>query len=198
MKKIILILILVLMILGGYVWYKMYYSIPPAQKHLMNEIKRDTKIAKDNVLANIKSLRESIDTKELGTGEDLSISELAMARDKRAIPILCEVLTKYTEPVEKPEDRSSDGTMDGADHFRIEATQALVEIGDKSAFPALAKAVVSDKNKEVRKAALGAMTSIKGIDKKELLTVLNQCLNDPDEEVRKWAQDSIDYINKNK
>jgi HEAT repeat protein len=191
MKKTILILILILIILGGYVWYKMYYSISPAQRHLMNEIKRDKKIAKDNVLANIKSLRESIDTKELGTGEDLSISELAMAKDKRAVPILCEILTQYTEPVEKPEDRASGGTMDGADHVRMEASDALCNIGDKSAMPALIKAAFEDKHKEVRKSAFFA---IRCIEQKESLNILKKGLNDPDEDVRKFVKQVIESL----
>jgi HEAT repeat protein len=198
MKKIILILILLLLILGGYLWYKMYYSISPSQKGLLREIRIDREIAKDNVLANLKSLRESIDTKELGTGDDPVISELAMAKDKRAVPILCEVLTKYTEPVQKPEDRGNEGTMDGADHFRMQAADALGDIGDKSAIPALIKASIEDKNKEVRESALGSYASLKGVTRKDVLNVLSEASKSSNEEIKQWAEKSIDDMNKSK
>jgi hypothetical protein len=191
MKKIILILILVLIILGGYVWYKMYYSISPAQKHLMNEIKRDKKIAKDNVLDNIKHLREAIDTKELGKAEDLTVGELGTAKDKRGVPILCEILTQYTEPVQKPEDRGADGTMDGADYMRMDAADSLGQIDDISAIPSLEKAAFEDKNKEVRKSAFFA---IRCIEQKESLNILKKGLNDPDEDVRKFVKQVIESL----
>jgi HEAT repeat protein len=198
MKQIILILILVLMILGGYVWYKMYYSIPPAQKHLMNEIKRDKKIAKDNVLDNIKHLREAIDTKELGKAEDLTVGELGTAKDKRGVPILCEILTQYTEPVQKPEDRGADGTMDGADYMRMDAADALGEIGDKSAIPALIKASIEDKNERVREHAIGVYSSLKGVTRKDVLNVLNEASKSSNEEIKQWAEKSIDEMNESK
>jgi HEAT repeat protein len=198
MKKIILILILILIILGGYFWYTKYYIKYEGARSFQREMKLDTKIAKENVLDNIKFLRESIDTKELGTGEDLSIGELGMAKDKRAVPILCEILTQYTEPVQKPEDRGADGTMDGADYMRMDAAQALGDIGDKSAIPALIKASIEDKNKEVRESALGSYASLKGVSRQDVLNVLNEASKSLNEEIKQWAEKSIDEMNKSK
>ena len=173
--------------------YKNFYSLSPAERDIQEEIKYENKVAKSKVLENITHLREVIESKELGTGEDLSIFELGVAQDKRAIPVLSEIIIEYITPVTPPEHRY-EWSMDGSDEVRIDAANALREIGDIKALPALKQAILEDKNPKVREAALIAYEDINKNNKKtrsEIVNILKTVSKSEEQEISTWAKERI-------
>ncbi|MFC1546156.1 HEAT repeat domain-containing protein [bacterium] len=187
-KKLLGIIMLIIVIGLGLGYFKFYgdFKKDPVYK----EQKEIMKQAKANVLENIAILRELIDTKQLEVELNSPIPDLGYSKDKRAVPILCEVLLNYTEPV-TPEEYRYEWSMDGADHARMEAAQALLYIRDLSSTSALKQAALNDKIPEVRKSAL---FSLKSIAQQDSLETLKRALNDPDEKVRFTAKELIDSL----
>lgn len=101
---------------------------------------------------------------------DMSIMELAKAKDKRAVSVLIKVMKDYS-----------------VTEARIDAAEALGVINDRAAIPAL-KDALQDKDYQVKVAAAEALIAFG--DYKAALPILTQVALK--EEIEKWSVD-VDY-----
>ncbi|MBA3065776.1 HEAT repeat domain-containing protein [bacterium] len=144
---------------------------------------------------NIEKLKENFDKKVLGNEEVYEFKELALARDKRAVPILTKILLEYDLKNEGEPNKLPSAEM------RKLAANALGTIGDESSIPLLEKAYEKEEDKtvkgnilyaifETKLAKLGYRVWVIPVPKNEK-SIAKKCLlkilNDVDERMRYCA-----------